>query len=198
MPHRSLGREPRTPHPGETKATLAAHHFRDRGELRASMRSLEMHAPWIRHIYLVTDGQCPPRLDREHGRVTVVDHTEIFAATDALRTYNSHAIGSQVHRIPGLSDHYLLINDDVMFNSPVTPYDFFTATGQLKISFSRSRRPDIAREHQNPLEQARTNSAELMERQFGRRASDLFEIPAMQSPADGRAMTSVSPGVERS
>jgi hypothetical protein len=162
---------------GQADGALASHNFRDRGELRASMRSLEMYAPWIRHIYLVTDDQCPPWLDAQHGRVTVVDHTEIFAAPDALPTYNSHAIGSQIHRIPGLSDHYLLINDDVMFNSPVTPYDFFTPIGQLKISFSRSRRPDIAREHQSPLEQARTNSAELI----GRRASELFaHVPIPQ------------------
>lgn len=160
---------------------LAAQHFRDRGELRASMRSLQMYAPWVRHIYLVTDDQCPSWLDAQHGRVTVIDHTEIFADPDALPTYNSHAIGSQVHRIPGLSDHYLLINDDVMFNSPVTPHDFFTPTGQLKVAFSRSRRPDIARELQGPLEQARTNSAELVERDFGRRASELFaHVPIPQ------------------
>lgn len=165
----------------QAEGALASHNFRDRGELRASMRSLEMYAPWIRHIYLVTDDQRPPWLDAQHGRVTVVDHTEIFAAPDALPTYNSHAIGSQVHRIPGLSDHYLLINDDVMFNSPVTPYDFFTPTGQLKVSFSRSRRPDIARERQSPLEQARTNSAELVGRDFGRRASELFaHVPIPQ------------------
>lgn len=162
-------------------AALAPSSFRDRGELRASMRSLEMYAPWIRHIYLVTDQQRPSWLDVDHGRVIVVDHTEIFADPEVLPTYNSHAIGSQVHRIPGLAEHYLLINDDVMFNSPVTPYDFFTPAGQLRISFSRSRRPDIGREHQTPLEQARTNSAELIERDFGRRASELFaHVPIPQ------------------
>ena len=165
----------------QAEGALASHNFRDRGELRASMRSLEMYAPWIRHIYLVTDDQCPAWLDAQHGRVIVVDHTEIFADPDVLPTYSSHAIGSQIHRIPGLSEHYLVINDDVMFNSPVTPYDFFTPTGQLKIAFSRSRRPDITREQQSPLEQARTNSAELIERDFGRRASELFaHVPIPQ------------------
>ncbi|RIK16436.1 MAG: hypothetical protein DCC50_04960 [Acidobacteria bacterium] len=158
----------------DTSTPPAAHQFRDRGELRASMRSLEMYAPWIRHIYLVTDDQRPAWLIAPHSRVTVVDHQEIFADPGALPTYNSHAIGSQVHRIPGLSDHYLLMNDDVMFTRPVSPDDFFTPTGQLKVAFSRSRRPDIAREHQTALEQARTNSAELLERDFGRRASRLF------------------------
>lgn len=159
-----------------------AHYFRDRGELRASMRSLETHAPWIRHIYLVTDEQTPDWLDAEHGRVTVVDHREIFSDGEALPSFNSHAIASQVHRIPGLSDHYLILNDDVMFTAPVTPYDFFTTAGQLRIFFSRSRRPDISRELQNPLERARSNSAELIERDFGRRASEVFaHVPIAQS-----------------
>lgn len=161
--------------------TTAAFRFRDRGELRASLRSLEMYAPWIRNIYLVTDNQQPEWLDAGHGRVKVVDHTEIFEDVDALPSYNSHAIGSQIHRIPGLSDHYLLMNDDVMFNRVVSPHDFFTPIGQLKIFFSRSRRPDISRERQTSLELARTNSAELLEKRFGRRASSLFgHVPVPQ------------------
>ena len=165
--------------PGEESA--GAHFFRDRGELRASMRSLEMYAPWIRHIYLVTDDQRPAWLDTEHGRVTLVDHRDIFADPAALPTFSSHAIGTQLHRIPGLAEHYLVMNDDVMFTHPVSPYDFFTPAGQLNVFFSRARRPDISRDRQNPLEQARTNSAELIERDFGRRASSLFaHVPIPQ------------------
>lgn len=157
------------------------HYFRDRGELRASLRSLQAHAPWIRHVYLVTDEQSPDWLDTQHGRVSVVDHREIFSDTEVLPSYSSHAIGSQVHRIPGLSDHYLILNDDVMFTAPVTPYDFFTPSGQLRVFFSRSRRPAISREHQNPLEQARSNSAELIHRDYGRRASEVFaHVPIAQ------------------
>lgn len=154
--------------------TVAAHRFRDRGELRASMRSLEMNAPWIRQIYLVTDDQRPDWLDPKSDRVRVIDHKEIFSDPSVLPSFNSHAIESQIHRIPGLADRYLLVNDDVMFNRPVTPYTFFTPTGQLNINFSRSRRPDISRAHQTTLESARANSAELLERDYERRASRLF------------------------
>ena len=161
--------------------TLAAHYFRDRGELRASLRSLEMYAPWFRRIFLVTDDQRPEWLDADHGRVTVVDHREIFADADALPSFSSHAIGSQLHRIPGLSDRYLILNDDVMFTAPVTPYDFFTATGDLRVFFSRSRRPDISTDRQTPLEQARARTAALLERDFGRRASEVFaHVPIPQ------------------
>src|SRR5690625_5649734 len=76
--------------------------------------------------------------------------------------------------MPGLAEHYWHMNDDVRFTRPVTPYNFFTPTGALRITFSRARRPDISRERQTPLEQARQNSAELLARDFGRRASMLF------------------------
>ena len=154
--------------------TVSAHRFRDRGELRASLRSLEMYAPWIRRIYLVTDDQRPGWLAADNGRVKVVDHREIFSDPSVLPSFNSHAIESQIHRIPGLADHYLLMNDDVMFNRPVTPYNFFTPTGALRVTFSRARRPDTSRDQQTPLEQARLNSAELLSRAHGRRASLLF------------------------
>ncbi|KAE8990928.1 hypothetical protein PR001_g21368 [Phytophthora rubi] len=37
--------------------------FRDNEELRYSLRSLEKYAPWVRHIYVVTDGLIPSWLD---------------------------------------------------------------------------------------------------------------------------------------
>ncbi len=61
----------------EDAATSAAR-FRNRDELRYSFRSLDMYAPWIRNIYVVTDRQVPHWLDVSHPRVRVVDHTEIF------------------------------------------------------------------------------------------------------------------------
>ncbi len=44
--------------------------YASRDELRYSMRSLVAYAPWVRHIYLVTDDQVPAWLDRDHPMVT--------------------------------------------------------------------------------------------------------------------------------
>ena len=41
----------------------ADNRYDSRDELRFSLRSLDMYAPWIRHIYLVTDGQVPAWLE---------------------------------------------------------------------------------------------------------------------------------------
>ena len=43
-------------------------------ELRYSLRSVEQHAPWVRHIYIVTSGQIPSWLDLDSPRVTLVSH----------------------------------------------------------------------------------------------------------------------------
>lgn len=167
---------------GPSADAMAAYRFRDRGELRASFRSLEMYAPWIRRIYLVTDRQRPSWLAEESSRITVVDHREIFSDTSLLPSYNSHAISSQLHRIPGLSSRYLLMNDDVMFNQAVTPYEFFTSDGLLKLTLSRSRRPLLDADRLTDLERARANSAALIERDHGQRVTRLFaHVPVPQS-----------------
>ncbi len=50
----------------------------DNDELRYSLRSVEKYAPWIRRIFIVTDGQTPAWLDTSNPRVCVVDHREIL------------------------------------------------------------------------------------------------------------------------
>lgn len=92
-----------------------------RDELRYSLRALEQNAPWVRHVHLVTDGQRPAWLNDSHPRLTVVDHSEIFADPAALPTFNSHAIESRLHHIKGLSEHFLYLNDDMFLGRPVTP-----------------------------------------------------------------------------
>ncbi|MFT4108175.1 Stealth CR1 domain-containing protein [Propionicimonas sp.] len=109
---------------------------RDREEFRHSLRSLAMYAGWIRHIWIVTDGQVPAWLDLEHPRITVVAHREIFADPDALPVFNSHAIESQLHHIPGLAEHFLYLNDDFFFGRPVRPELFFHGNGLPKMMTS--------------------------------------------------------------
>lgn len=165
-------------------AALAPSRYRDRGELRASLRSLEMYAPWVRQIYLVTDQQRPAWLDADSARVKVVDHREFFADVDALPCFNSRAIGSQLHRIPGLAEHYLILNDDVLFNKAVSPYDFFTPEGALKVVLSRSHLPQLPEAMLTTLERSRTNSARLILRDHGQRVTRLFAhapLPQLRS-----------------
>ncbi|MEV5725454.1 stealth conserved region 3 domain-containing protein [Streptomyces pharetrae] len=117
--------------PRETGASRYTSH----DELKYALRSLEMYAGFVRHVYLVTDSQVPSWLDPEAEGITVVDHRDILPA-DALPVFNSHAIESRLHHIPGLSDHYLYFNDDVFINRPVGAEHFFHGNGIARIPLS--------------------------------------------------------------
>lgn len=118
---------------GTESVDSADHRFRDRGELRYCLRSIAAYAPWIRHVYLVTDDQVPDWLAAEHPGLTVVHHRELFSDPEVLPVFNSHAIETQLHRIPGLAEHYLYFNDDVFLGRPQRPQNFFLPSGLPKV-----------------------------------------------------------------
>src|SRR6185437_2978941 len=107
-----------------------------RDELRYSLRSVAMYAGWVGRIFIVTDQQMPPWLDTDHPQIEVVDHSAIFTDRSALPVFNSHAIESQLHHIPGLSERYLYLNDDVFLGRPVEPELFFHGNGLSKFFLS--------------------------------------------------------------
>lgn len=113
-------------------SSLSEARFTSRDELKYSLRSVEYYASWARHIYIVTDQQVPAWLDTDHPKITIVDHRDIFTDPNVLPVFNSHAIESQLHHIPGLSDRYLYLNDDLFFLRPVDPELFFTGNGLAK------------------------------------------------------------------
>jgi hypothetical protein len=143
--------------------------YASRDELRYSLRALHCFAPWIRHVFLVTDDQVPAWLDTTHPRITVVSHKEIFGETGTLPTFNSQAIESRLHRIPGLSEHFLYLNDDVFLGRPVGPELFFTPGGLTRF-FPSTALVDAAPRSPTdpPADSAGKNNRELIRAAFGR------------------------------
>lgn len=43
-------------------------------ELKYSLRSLQKHAPWVRRVFVVTNGQIPSWLNLDNPRITIVTH----------------------------------------------------------------------------------------------------------------------------
>eukprot|EP01138_Halocafeteria_seosinensis_P008134 gb/GECG01008314.1/.p1 GENE.gb/GECG01008314.1/~~gb/GECG01008314.1/.p1 ORF type:complete len:1154 (+),score=123.58 gb/GECG01008314.1/:1-3462(+) len=110
---------------------VSSNRYRDNEELRYSLRSLEKYAPWIRHIYIVTNGQVPSWLDLSDLRVSIVSHEEIFPDPSVLPVFSSPSIEAHLHRIPGLSKKFIYFNDDVFLGAPTWPSDFWSPeTGQ--------------------------------------------------------------------
>ncbi|MFI8927949.1 stealth conserved region 3 domain-containing protein [Streptomyces sp. NPDC053474] len=161
-------------------ADTGAVRFRNRDELRYSLRSLAMYAPWVRHVYLVTAGQVPAWLDADHPGLTVVDHRDLFADPDGcLPTFNSHAIETQLHRIEGLSEHFLYFNDDMFLGRPTSPDTFFLPSGLARFFWSSVSVPDlpVSAADEGYLAAAK-NNRELLRRDFGRTATHcLLHVP---------------------
>lgn len=59
---------------------------------------------------------------------------EIFPNKSHLPTFSSPAIESHLHLIPGLSEKFLYLNDDVVFAAQVWPDDFYTHSKGQKVS----------------------------------------------------------------
>ena len=107
--------------------------FCDMGEIRYCIASINRFAPFIRTIHIVTDGQ-DPNLEEYISNLfpegyipmNIVSHEDIFKGYEQyLPTFNSRAIETMIWRIPGLSEHFILMNDDFFITSPLSPTDFF-------------------------------------------------------------------------
>ena len=118
------------------RASSGRARFESRDELRYSLRGLHLFAPWVRNIYVVTDGQVPSWLDVEHPQVRIVDHHDLLP-DDALPTFNSHAIETALHRIPDLAEHFIYLNDDMLLARPLAPDRFFDTAGRFAVFTSR-------------------------------------------------------------
>lgn len=108
--------------------------FRDYGIFKYWFRSVEINAPWVNKIHLITDNQVPNWL-KKSDKINIVDHTS-FIPEEFLPTFNSNVIESNVHRIEGLAEHFVLFNDDLFVFNKVTPEDFFDDSGQSKDIFA--------------------------------------------------------------
>ena len=62
---------------------------------------------------------------------------EIFPNASHLPSFGSPAIESNLHKIPGLSDKFIYMNDDVMFGREVWPDDFYTYSSGQKVGTCR-------------------------------------------------------------
>ena len=141
--------------------------FVSHDELRYSLRSLEMYADWVRNVYIVTDDQVPAWLNLTHPKVRLVSHRDLFGQAGVLPTFNSHAIESRLHHLSGLAEHFLYLNDDVLFGRPVAPELFFHGNGMTKFFLStRVIDLDGPSIRDLPVVSAAKNSRALMESAF--------------------------------
>ncbi len=127
------------------KAGTETTRFASSGELYFAVASVFKYCPFVRKIHVITDAQHPRMLDPffQHetygSRLNIVDHTEIFGEhADLLPVFSSLSIETMMHRVPGLAERYIYLNDDVFFGRPLNVSDFFD--GDLPILRGTLRR----------------------------------------------------------
>ncbi|MCF0235369.1 MAG: Stealth CR1 domain-containing protein [Bacteroidaceae bacterium] len=98
--------------------------YREWGILRYWFRAVEQYAPWVNHIYFITDGQCPEWLNLDSPKLTLVDHRD-FIPHEHLPTFQANTIELNLHRIKGLSEHFVFFNDDMYINAPIEPTYYY-------------------------------------------------------------------------
>ncbi|MBQ4200637.1 MAG: Stealth CR1 domain-containing protein [Kiritimatiellae bacterium] len=98
--------------------------YRDCGLLKYWFRSVERFAPWVNRVFFVTCGQKPAWLDESNPKLRLVDHREYIPA-ECLPTFHSNTIELNLHRIPDLSERFVLFNDDMFLLKPVAPGFYF-------------------------------------------------------------------------
>jgi len=103
------------------------------GEIDIAIKSIIKFAPFIKNIFLVTDNQSPESFDslkllaqKKDINLELVDHKVIFSGfEDYLPTFNPRSIEAMLFKIPNLSEHFIIFNDDTFIMKEVLVNDFF-------------------------------------------------------------------------
>ena len=98
--------------------------YRDWGLLKYWFRGIEKNAPWVNKVFFVTCGQKPEWLNTEHSKLVMVNHKD-FIPSEWLPTFSSRTIDLNLHRIAGLSERFVLFDDDIFMTGKTRETDFF-------------------------------------------------------------------------
>ena len=104
---------------------------RDSGEVLTPILLARRNMPWLRTIWVLTNGENPCfssngtwanfNKDKSAPRIRSVNYEAIWppGSSSGLPTYNSMAIEANMHRIEGLAERFIYANDDMFFLEPL-------------------------------------------------------------------------------
>lgn len=98
--------------------------YRDYDLLRYWFRGVEKFAPWVRRVHFITCGQKPDWLNLGAPKLQWVRHSDYIPA-EYLPVFSANPIEDFMHRIEGLSEHFVYFNDDFFLTAPVKRGYFF-------------------------------------------------------------------------
>ena len=104
--------------------------FRDLGLFRISLELTLRNLPWVRVIHVVVKRKFVPCW-LVHPKINVVYEEDIFNPEDqhVLPVHTSLSIEANIGHIEGLAEHFVYIQDDMIFLNPVAKASLFSADG---------------------------------------------------------------------
>lgn len=91
--------------------------------------------PWVNKIYLLLSNKGQIDESKLPNNVEIVYHNQ-FIPSQFLPTFNSTTIEMFLWNIPGLSEHFIYANDDMLPTGKLKPSDFFDfESGKIKIGW---------------------------------------------------------------
>lgn len=136
--------------------------FRSFDNIQFIFRGIEKFMPWVRQIYFVVQSpsQIPDWLDCNNPKLKIVYHQD-YIPPELLPTFNSSVIEMFLHRIKGLSEHFLYFNDDMFPLAEISPDCFFDRWGNARI-LQNPRTPKTTNQFQKML----NNNEELLRKRY--------------------------------
>lgn len=100
--------------------------IRDFGNFKYWFRSVEKYLPWVRYIFLVIPykSSIPSWLNTEHPKLKIITQEDYLPA-EYNPCFNSYVCTMYLHLIPGLGEHIIYSNDDMVFCKPQNECDYF-------------------------------------------------------------------------
>ncbi len=130
--------------PKETdRASTAARRYLALGEIEFVLRSMDLHAPWLRKIYVLAESRVPEAV-RAHPKVVLIKNSAIVPPGQ-MPLFNSAALELFLDQIPALSEHFLYFNDDTFLGRTTHKSDFFTAEGKSRTTLARAGINELTR-----------------------------------------------------
>lgn len=136
--------------------------YRDWGIFQYWFRAVELYAPWVRTVYLITWGHVPSWLNEYAPKLKIIRH-EDFIPNQFLPTFHVNPIELNMWRIPGLSEHFIYFNDDMFLMKPVKKSDFFCNGLPKYCGLSKPNRPH---DFMTPFEHMLSNDVGIFNSNF--------------------------------
>lgn len=102
----------------------SANRYRDWDNLQYWFRGIEKFAPWVNRVHFVTWGHIPKWLNTRNEKLNIVKHID-YIPSQYLPVFSANPIELNLHRIEGLAEQFVYLNDDTFLVAATKPEDFF-------------------------------------------------------------------------